>query len=119
MRLAIQYALTYPRHLPLSGKRLSLTDIGSLTFEKPDPATFACLAACMRAVDTGGFAPCIANSANEEAVTHFLAGKIGFLQIGELVAAAVEELSPTGSITLEAIEQADCLARDFVRERIR
>jgi 1-deoxy-D-xylulose-5-phosphate reductoisomerase len=118
MRLAIQYALTYPYHLPLTGKRLSLTEVGSLTFEKPAPATFACLAACMRAADRGGLAPCIANGANEEAVAYFLAGKIGFLQIGELVAAAVEELSPTGSITLEAIEQADCLARDFVRDRI-
>lgn len=118
MRLPIQYALTYPRHLPLDGKRLSLTEIGSLTFEKPDPATFACLGACIRAAERGGFAPCVANGANEQAVALFLEGRLSFPQIGELVSEAVERVQPKGAMTLESIENADRLAREFVRSHL-
>ena len=69
---------------------LSLTDYGTLTFEKPDYDTFRCLAAGIRANELGGTMPAIANGANEQAVALFLEGKISFLQIGELVEAALE-----------------------------
>lgn len=118
MRCAIQYALTYPRHSPLPGKRLSLTDIGTLTFQKPDLDTFACLFACIRAAHMGGFAPCIANGANEVAVNLFRRGKIGFLQIGELVSSAVEAVRPSDTYDLSSIEAADRLAREYVLSKV-
>lgn len=114
MRSAIQYAYTHPRHLSRGNGRLSLTELGALTFEKPDYETFKCLAVCLAAAKTGGLAPCVVNGANEQAVELFLAGKIGFLQIGELVEAAFEEVKPKSAYSLEDVENADLAAREFV-----
>ena len=118
MRTAIQYAISYPRHLPLNTKRLSLTDYGRLTFEKPDMDTFNCLRACINAAELGGLAPCVANGANEIAVSLFRSGWIGFSKIGELVEAAVENLRLPPSTKLTDIEQADIAAREYVRSRV-
>ena len=118
MRVAIQYAISYPRHLPLNTKRLSLTDYGSLTFEKPDMNTFNCLRACVYAAEQGGLAPCIANGANEMAVSLFRGGWVSFLQIGELVEAAVHDLHLPPSTKLNDIEQADIAAREYVRAKV-
>lgn len=114
MRLAIQYALTYPRHERLDCKRLSLIEYGALTFEKPDPGTFSCLDVCMRVARAGGLGPAVANGANEQAVSLFLDGKIGFLRIGELVAQAVESVRAEETVTLQGIFEADAQAREYV-----
>lgn len=112
---AIQYAITYPRHLPRGdNSRLSLTEVGRLTFEKPDYDTFRCLSACVAAAKMGGLAPCTVNGANEQAVALFLDGKIGFLQIGELVEAALHAVKPKSYVTIEDVEAADKQAREFV-----
>ena len=119
MRLAIQYALTYPRHLPMAPQRfLSLTDYASLTFEKPDRDTFICLSACLRAAEMGGLAPAVVNGANEEAVALFLQGRIAFLDIGDLVAQALAQVSTPDTYALETIEEADNLARAYVRAAV-
>ena len=68
MKIPIQYALLYPQRLECPTKRLSLTDYGTLTFEKPDYETFKCLKACIKAIELGGAYPCIVNAANEVAV---------------------------------------------------
>ena len=114
MRGPIQYSLTYPAHMPLDAKKLSLTDYGNLTFEKPDTETFKCLSACIKAASLGGLAPCIANGANEQAVALFLDRKIGFSQIGELVTLAAEDVKSYSEISIETIEAADKAAREFV-----
>ncbi|MDR2932203.1 MAG: 1-deoxy-D-xylulose-5-phosphate reductoisomerase [Oscillospiraceae bacterium] len=118
MRSAIQYALTHPRRMPLDAKKLSLTDYGALTFEKPDCGTFQCLDACITAAARGGLAPCVANGANEQAVALFLNGKISFLKLGELVRAAIDAVKPDTVCTLDSIEDADRAAREFVRSRV-
>lgn len=118
MRMAIQYAITHPRRYATDGERLSLTQYRTLTFEPPDTQNFPCLAACQQAAKQGGLAPCIVNGANEQAVALFLEGKIGFLQIGDLVSAAAQEM-PGGEITtLADIEQADQNAREFVLRKV-
>lgn len=117
MRVPIQYALTYPERLATSTKRLSLTDYGKLTFFQPDYDTFSCLTTAKRAFEMGGFSPCIANGANEQAVALFLGGKIRFTQIGELVAEAVEAITLQDTLTVENILQADQSAREFVLKR--
>lgn len=117
MKGAIQYAITFPERLPLEGKKLSLFDYGSLTFARPDEETFPCLAVCRHAAAVGGLAPCVANAADEQAVALFLEGKIGFLQIGDLVAEAVEKVNRGGEVSLENIAEADAAARQFVLAR--
>lgn len=66
-------------------KPLDLTEIGTLTFEKPDYETFSCLKLAIEAGKCGGTMPVVLNAANEIAVELFLKGKIKFLQIGEIV----------------------------------
>lgn len=118
MKIPIQYALLYPERKSCPTKPLSLTDYGTLTFEKPDFETFDCLRAAIEAITEGGLLPAIVNGANEEAVWHFLRDEIGFLQVGELVCAAMEHI-PGGAIhNYEEVLAADQAARAFVRERI-
>ncbi len=114
MRIPIQYALTYPHRQPSPAKRLSLTEYGKLTFFKPDNATFTCLTTAKRAFAQGGFAPCIANGANEQAVELFLNERIRFTDIGDLVAAAVDAITIKEPLTVENILKADKAAREYV-----
>ena len=115
MRIPIQYAITWPERYPSPVKRLSLADYGTLTFAQPDEETFRCLAACKEAGRRGGLAPAAANGANEAAVDLFLKEKISFLEIGELVWAAMDRQPDVETITsVDDILTADRAAREFV-----
>ena len=114
MRIPIQYAITYPQRVPSSVKPLSLTDIGTLTFAKPDYDTFTCLSQCIRAIKEGQLSPVAANGANEMAVELFLNNKIKFLQIGDLVEQAIDNVSKSELTCVEDIINADKTAREFV-----
>ena len=118
MRLPIQYALTYPNRADNAFEHLSLTDIGTLTFGKPDTETFKCLPICIEAINEGGLAPTAVNGANEEAVALFLQGKIKFLQIADLVEKALAEVKNKRDYTVEDIFETDKAARKLVRESI-
>ena len=118
MKIPIQYALCYPDRLPCPTKPLSLTDYGTLTFAKPDYDTFDCLTACIRASEMGGTAPVVANGANEAAVAAFLARKISFLRIGELVTGAIDAMPVTPLTCYEDVVKADRAAREYVAEAI-
>lgn len=118
MRLPIQYALTYPERLSCPCKRLSLTQIGSLTFEKPDTDTFLCLAACLKAAESRGLKTAAANGAGEAAVKLFLDGKLKFLQIGELVSSAVDNQAAVKSYNIDDVFAADKAARAFVLDSV-
>jgi len=118
MRLPIQYALTYPERSEHAFEHLSLTDIGTLTFEKPDTDTFRCLPLCIKAINEGGLAPTAVNGANEEAVRLFLEGKIKFLQIAELVEKALISVNNKKEFALEDILETDKLARELVKSSI-
>ena len=116
MKLPIQYAFTYPER---GGEidRLSLSDIGTLTFCRPDTETFRCLPLCTKAIKRGGLYPAAINGANEQSVSLFLAGKIGFLQIAELNEAAMENAADKKDYSLEDIFEADRAARQYVSDR--
>ena len=114
MKLPIQYALTYPERANVAYERLSLADIGTLTFARPDTETFKCLKECIDAINKGGLVPAAANGANEEAVRLFLDRKISFLQIGDLVEAAAANQKAAHNYTLEDVFEADKAAREFV-----
>lgn len=119
MKIPIQYALMYSDRLECPTKPLSLTDYGILSFAKPDYETFDCLTACIKAITAGGTMPAVVNGANEEAVSEFLKGNIKFLEIGELVTAALENIKKEEVTCLEDVLNADNNARLFVRERIK
>ena len=116
MRLPIQLALTYPARQECPVDPLELTKCGALTFVEPDMENFPCLALARRCAIMGGTACAVMNGANEEAVALFLADKIGFYDIYELVNQAVEEVPNVMEPALEDILEADRLARQSVRD---
>lgn len=118
MKIPIQYALLYPDRLACSTKQLSLTDYGTLTFEKPDYETFKCLNAAIRAIELGGAYPCLVNSANEEAVHSFLSDKISFIEIGEIVSSVLDKFDKAEINSYDDVMKADCAAREYVRKVI-
>lgn len=117
MRIPIQLALTYPARLACPAKKLSLFDVGTLTFDRADEDTFTCLAAAKMAISMEGNAPCIVNSANEAAVALFLADKIRFLDIGEAVSSALSEVPFIETPTLQDILSSQRAAEEYVRTK--
>ena len=119
MRLPIQYALTYPHRIPLmNSKRLSLSDIGTLHFYKPDTERFKALPLAYRAGREGGSMPCVFNCANEEANQLFRDGKIKFLEIVDLIEDAMNAHTVVENPTLDELIKIDADARAFVRKRV-
>ena len=117
MKIPIQYAFTYPER-GVKFENLSLADIGTLTFSKPDTDTFRCLPLCIEAIKKGGLYPAAVNGANEQSVDLFLKGKIGFLQIAELNAAAMQNTVNKAGFTLRDIFEADSAAREYVLSKV-
>lgn len=116
MRLPIQLALTYPNRLPSPVEPLDLTTCGPLSFSKPDMEAFPCLKLARQCAEAGGTVCAAMNGANEEAVALFLQDKIGFYDIYDLVARAVDEAVSGSGTDLEQILDADRAARRLVRE---
>ena len=114
MRLPIRYALTWPRRAESPLEPLDLLTCPPLTFAQPDRTAFPCLRLAEEAAAQGGTACAILNGANEEAVGLFLADRIGFHDIPDLVARARAEVDVVTSPTLEDILEADRLARESV-----
>lgn len=114
MRIPIQFALTYPERLPSPAKRLSLFDVGTMTFEKADEETFLCLKYAKKMITRGGTACTVLNSANEAAVGLFLEDKIPFYRIGELVADVCENVREHKEVTLGNILDSENTAREYV-----
>ena len=111
MRLPILYAMSYPERLPTGGAALDLFALGTLTFEKGDPERFPALRLAGECLRAGGAACAVLNGANEAAVARFLEGKIGFLDIAEQVARAMDQVPVVQRPTLEDILEADRAAR--------
>ncbi len=118
MRIPIQYAITYPERVPSLVPEIDWKTLSQMTFYSADDKTFQCLAACKRAMKKGGLYPAVANGANEVANRLFRDGRITFLQIGELVSAAVDALNVGVASTLDDVLAADHLAREFVYQNI-
>lgn len=113
MKLPIQYALTYPSREYSNVTPLSLPDVGTLTFERPDLETFSCLRLAYCAAKTGGSLPAVMNAANEICVDSFLKGAISFARIPEIVEQVMEKHKILHNPTLEDILSCDSEAREF------
>lgn len=107
MKIPIQFALTYPKRIASLTGSLSFSQIGSLTFEKPDEKTFSCLSLAKKAFEIGGNMPCIMNCANEIAVDMFLKDKIKFCEIPEKIQYAMENVKLDREITPDIISQTE------------
>ena len=117
MKLPIQYALNYPKRYPRISERLNLYDIGTLTFSKADTDTFRCLSLAFDSIRAGGIVPCLMNAANEVAVNAFLKGRIGFLDIADVIEHTMYSRKNEPA-TLQTVLDADRFARQESMEYI-
>ncbi len=117
MRLPIQYAITYPHRKPMHGNVLDFEKYSTLTFQKPDTDTFFALSLAFEAGRQGGILPTVFNSADEAAVELFLKGEIGYLDISDRIAMAMQNAPKVENPTIDEIFEADAFAREFVKNR--
>ena len=116
MCVPIQYALTYPARVSGLAEHLRLDELGQLTFEKPDLKTFRALPLGFEVARTGGTAAAVFNAANEAAVQEFLAGRIRFVSIVELIEHCLNKHNVKTKVSLEELLEADAWARREVIE---
>jgi len=113
MRLCVQYALTAPHRTEAVIPPLDLLQVGKLSFAAPDTETFPLLALAKTAFSQGGGVPAVLNAANEVAVAAFLARRISFLSISDIVSRVTADMPyAAGAHTLSAILDADREARE-------
>lgn len=115
MRLPIQYALTYPARVACKVPRLSLAEVGRMSFFAPDYDAFPALSLAKRAAQEKGNMGAVLNGANEAAVGLFLNNKIAFGEIADRVAHALETVPYRKQITLDDVLESDRLAREIAR----
>jgi len=112
MRMAIQYALTYPERWQSPLPYLDIYKLPTLEFSEPDLAKFQCLGLAYRALRAGGTAPAVLNAANEIAVEAFLNNSISFQEIAQIIESVLDMHVPQAASDLEAILKADAWARE-------
>lgn len=118
MRTPIAYALAWPERISSGVAPLSLFDVARLDFERPDMKRFPCLRLAYEAMEAGGTATAILNAANEVAVASFLAGRIPFTSIPEVIEAVLSDVTAQDAVTLEIILADDARAREAAARRI-
>jgi len=116
MRVPISYALHFPERADVPVRPLDLAEVGQLTFERPDPGTFACLRIAREAAVAGGTAPCVMNAANEIAVQAFLDRQIPFTGIADVIERALHEVPAEPVRHFSDLYRADAAARERARE---
>lgn len=118
MRTPILYALGYPKRLDSDLERIDFAEIGEFTFAKPDHTRFRNLSLAYSALKEGGNKPCVLNAANEVAVNAFCDGKIGFLEMTDVVEQALGNIPYIAHPNLEALENSDKEARERALTRV-
>jgi 1-deoxy-D-xylulose-5-phosphate reductoisomerase len=118
MRVPIAYALYYPDRADLPIRPLDLVELGSLSFEAADEETFACLRLAREVGIAGGTAPAVLNAANEVAVHAFLAGRLQFTEIAEVIERTLAAVPGRQVHSFESLAKADTQARAAAAELI-
>ena len=118
MRIAISYALHRGESVPLPIAPLDLAAVGELTFEAVDLDAVPCLRLALEAARAGGTAPCVLNAANEVAVHAFLAGRLRFLDIAEVIERTLSSLGAEPVLAFESLYEADRRAREEAAEAV-
>jgi 1-deoxy-D-xylulose-5-phosphate reductoisomerase len=115
MKVPISYALQFPERADVDVPTLDLASVGSLDFERPDTDTFACLRLAREAGEAGGTAPCVLNAADEVAVEAFLARRIPFTGIPDVIERTLEALPAAPVRHFEDLFNVDEAAREHAR----
>ena len=123
MRHAIGYALHWPHRKPLPVERLDLAAIGQLTFRTPDEARYPALRLARTVMELGGLAGAVFNAAKERSLDHFIAGRIGFLDMARVVETVLDRFAAQSGhgaavLTLDNVLQTDHLARVWADEAV-
>ncbi len=118
MRLPISLGLDWPNRVAGVGVPLDWTTSSTWTFEPLDAEAFPAVELAKRVGREGGTYPAVFNAANEQAVLAFHAGRIGYLDIVDTVAAVVDAHSSSGSLTRESLAEAELMARADADRRI-
>ena len=111
MRLPIQYAFSFPKRLPLNGKRLNLFEQQHLEFFEPDVKKFKCLDLAFQAIRAGGNMPCIVNAANEVVNLAFRQNKCSFLDMADIIEETMQKATFNASPDLDVYLNTDAEAR--------
>jgi 1-deoxy-D-xylulose-5-phosphate reductoisomerase len=111
MRLPIGYALAWPDRLGTPFGHIDWANLGRLDFEPPDLATFGCLSLAFEAARIGGTAPAWLNAANEVVVAAFLAGRVPWIAISEVLSEALTRHDGSSASSVEAVVDVDRRAR--------
>ncbi len=119
MRLPIQYALTFPERLGAGFPRLDLFKTANLTFEKPDLERFPNLRLAYEAMHRGGNMPCVLNAANEVVNLAFREGKMGFLEMSDVIGKTMDKTTFVSEPSYEDYVASDADARRIAAEMIR
>jgi 1-deoxy-D-xylulose-5-phosphate reductoisomerase len=112
MRTPIAHALAWPDRIESGAPQLDLAQLGRLEFEALDGQRFPAVALARQAMEQGGTAPALLNAANEVAVEAFLAGKISFPAISQLIARVLDQVVVVPALELEDVLEADRLGRE-------
>jgi 1-deoxy-D-xylulose-5-phosphate reductoisomerase len=117
MRLPIALGLAWPERVPGAVPGLDLTTASTWEFTPLDGAAFPAVALARRVGSAGRTYPAVYNAANEECVSAFLTGRIGFLDIVDTVARVVDDhVPPVGVLGLADVLAADSWARARAQE---
>lgn len=118
MELPIQLALTYPKRLDCALKPLDFVSLGAIRFLPLNRKDFPCYDLALTAAESGDNYPCALNGAGEVAVHAFLDGKIGFLQIAEIIENTLEKTERAKTTSYEVLQETDARARAYAKEYI-
>ncbi|WP_107989999.1 1-deoxy-D-xylulose-5-phosphate reductoisomerase [Breoghania corrubedonensis] len=122
MRTPIAHCMAWPRRIEVATRRLDLADLGTLTFERPDPDRFPALTLARSALQTGRGAPVLLNAGDEIAVAAFLERRIRFADIVTVVERTIEVAERAGELaepdSLDATLALDALGRRYAREAV-
>lgn len=117
MKLPIQYALYYPERRPMRGDRLDFWTMKEIVFDKPDYENFRGLALARDAGKAGGSVPVVFNAANEFAVAKFLGKKISYLEITDMIEAAMEHHKKIAHPSLDEVLDAEAETYEFLKKQ--
>ncbi len=118
MRVPIAHGLAHPGRVSAGVAPLDLPALGRLEFEVPDTTRFPCLGLARRAMEAGGGMPAVLNAANEEAVTAFLEGHLGFTRIPAVLESVLSRADASSADDLVQVMAADAEGRRLARETI-
>ena len=114
MKVPIQYALTYPRHIEASWEKLDLINCADLTFEKPDYNRFPCIALGFKVLERFGSSGAALNLSNDYAVYRFLNEEIQFTDIPKINESVLEEHPWIEEPSLEDLLELDEWIKNYV-----